>query len=69
MIRLTALEVRGECRINSAPHTCTHTHTQTHTQSFCLNVAPPKQSRVMILESGDFGRYLGYEGGALKNGD
>ena len=53
----------------------THTHTHTHTHSFCMNVAPPKihvvnlMSSVMILEGGALGRYLGHEGGALKNGD
>ena len=56
--------------INSTPHTHTHTHTE-----LLSECGTPKTHvinlmySVMILESGAFGRYLGYEGGALKNGD
>ena len=68
MVRLTAHEVRSESRNQLK-------YTHTHTYSFCMNVAPPKihvvnlMSSVMILEGGALGRYLGHEGGALKNGD
>ena len=70
MVRLTGHEVRSESRNQL---NCTHTHIHTHTAlSEC---GTPKihvvnlMSSVMILEGGALGRYLGDEGGALKNGD
>ena len=69
MVRLTAHEVRSESR-----NQLKYTHTYTHIQ-LLYECGAPKihvvnlMSSVMILEGGALGRYLGHEGGALKNGD
>ena len=69
MARLTVHEVTSERR-----NQLNYTHKYTHIQLLSEGGIPKIHvvnltSSVMILEGGAFGRYLGHEGGALKNGD
>ena len=56
--------------INSIAHTHTYTHIQLLSECGTPKIHVVNlMSSVMILEGGALGRYLGDEGGALKNGD